>query len=83
MAMNARKKPGNVDRDTGIGNPFHYGLTILARIISRAYRRDLLISRLYIPSYGAQTYIGAQTYFEWPITGVDGVPILVKATLCY
>ena len=75
--MNARQKPVNIDRDTEIGNPFHDGLTILARIISRAYRRDLLISRLYIPSYGAQTYI------EWPLIGVDGASILVPATWCY
>ena len=75
--MNARQKSVNIDHDTEIGNPFHDGLTILARIISRAYRRDLLISRLYIPSYGAQTYI------EWPLICVDGVPILVPATWCY
>jgi hypothetical protein len=75
--MNAKQKPVNIGRDTVIGNPFHDGLTILARIISRAYRRDLLISRLYIPSYGAQTYI------EWPLICVDGVPILVPTTCCY
>jgi len=75
--MNAKQKPVNVERDTVIGNPFHDGLTILARMISRAYRRDLLISRLYIPSYGAQTYI------EWPFTGVGGASILVPATCCY
>jgi hypothetical protein len=75
--MNAKQKAVNIGRDTVIGNPFHDGLTILARIISRAYRRDLLISRLYIPSYGAQTYI------EWPLICVDGVPILVPATCCY
>jgi hypothetical protein len=75
--MNAKQKAVNIGRDRVIGNPFHDGLTILARIISRAYRWDLLISRLYIPSYGAQTYI------EWPLICVDGVPILVPATCCY
>ncbi len=80
--MNARQKPLNLNRDTDMGNPFRDGLTILARIISRIYRRDLFFSNLYIPSYGAQTYIGAQAYFEWPITGVDGASYLVTATLC-
>ena len=74
--MNAKQKPVNIGGDTAIGTPFHDGLTILARIISRAYRWDLLISRLYIPSYGAQTYI------EWPLICVDGAPILVPATCC-
>jgi len=75
--MRARKNPVNIDSDTEIGSPFHDALTILARIISRVYRRDMLISRLYIPSNGAQTYI------EWPLICVDGVPILVPATCCY
>lgn len=73
----------NTDRDAETGNPFHHGLVTLARIISRIYRRDLFFSNLYIPSYGgAQTYIGAQAYFEWPITGVDGASYLVTVTLC-
>ena len=69
-------------QDAEMGNPFHDGLTILARIISRVYRRDLFFSRFYIPSIGAQTYSGTQNYFEWFITGEDGVSYLVMATLC-
>jgi hypothetical protein len=75
--MNARKKNKNIDHDTLIGNPSHYSLTILARIISRACRRGMLVPRLYIPFYGAQTYI------EWPFTSVGGASILVPATWCY
>lgn len=70
----------NTDCNSEIGNPFHDGLKILARIISRVYRRDLLLSRLYIPSYGAQAYI------EWPLICVDGSPkwitVLVPAVSC-
>ncbi len=80
--MNARQKPLNAGRDTVIGNPFHEGLTILARIIARVYRRDLLISRLYIPSYGTRIYIGAQTYIEWSPICVGGSPLLVPAAVC-
>lgn len=75
--MNAKQKPANIDHNIAEGNPFHNGLTILSRIISRVYRRDLLISRLYIPSYGAQSYI------EWPLISVNGAPVLVPATWCY
>lgn len=82
MVKNAKKNHVNTDRDIETRNPFHDGLAVLARIISRVYRWDLLISRLCIPSYGAQTYTGAQTYFEWRIMGIDGVSYLVTATLC-
>jgi hypothetical protein len=71
----------NIDRDAEPGNPFQNGLTILARIISRVYRRDLFFSNLYIPAYGALTYSGAQNYFKWHITGEDGVSYLIMATM--
>jgi len=74
--MNARQKRVNIGPDTVIGNPSHDGLAILARIISRACRRGMLVSRLSIPSYGAQTYV------EWPLICIDGAPILVPATWC-
>ena len=70
------------DRDTDIDNPFYDGLAILARIISRVYRRDLLLSNLYIPSYGLQGYFGYQNYYEWNLTGEDGISYLVTATVC-
>ena len=81
--MNARQKPVNIDGDIGTGIPFRDGLRILARIISRVYRWNLFISRLYITSNAAQAYIGTQTYFEWSIIGVDGDSYLVTATWCY
>jgi hypothetical protein len=75
--MKARKNPVNIDNDTETGSPFHDSLAILARIISRVYRWDMLILRLYIPSNGLETYI------EWPLIGVDGASILVPAACCY
>jgi len=73
-----------MENDDGLGvvNPFHEGLTILARIISRVYRRNLFLSNLYIPSYGLQGYFGYQNYYEWNLTGEDGISYLVTATVC-
>ncbi len=71
----------NTDPSPDTGNPFHDGLTILARIISRVYRRDLFFSNLYIPAYGALTYSGSQNSFKWHITGEGGVSYLITATM--
>ncbi len=77
--MNAMQKSANIDYDTEMGNSFHDGLTILARIISRVYRRYLLISSLYIyipfPSDGAPTYV------EWPLICVDAAPNIGPCSL--
>ena len=74
----------SIERDTAMENPFHDSLTILARIISRVYRRNLIFANLYIPSYGLQTYASyacAPTYFEWQVTGENGASYVITATL--
>ena len=73
-----------MENDDGLGtvNPFHDGLTILARIISRVYRRNLFLSNLYIPSYDALAFPGYQNYYEWNLTDADGISCLVTATVC-
>jgi hypothetical protein len=67
--------------ESGIGNPFYSGLVILAHIIARLYRWELILSSLSIPSFGAQAYSGYQNYFEWSITGEDGNSYLITATV--
>lgn len=74
--MSARNEHENIDPDTLIGNPSRDSLAILARMITRACRHGMLLSRLHIPSYGAQTYV------EWPLICVNGAPILVPAACC-
>ncbi len=69
----------NSDHDANLENPFHDGLTVLARIISRAYRWNLLISNLYVPLGAALSYCGRQYHFEWNLTGADGISYRVTA----
>jgi len=86
--MNAKQNPENIDDDTESGNPFHDGLVLLAKLISKIYLRDLSLSRQYVHSFvyvscgAAPAYFGPQTYFEWLVTDADGTSHLVTATSC-
>jgi|GEM_PF-5441475 len=74
----------SIERDPALENPFHDSLTILARIISRAYRRNLIFANQYIASDGLQTYASyacAPNYFEWHFTSEDGAPYVITTTL--
>jgi hypothetical protein len=57
--MNSKQHSRYENNDTARG-PFNDGLTILARIISRVYRKTMLSWRLYFYSPLEQSYV------EWP-----------------
>lgn len=85
MSVNRNHQDANSGWEDG--NPFREGLSILARIISRVYQRDLEHLRLRIPYLasrvcgGVLTYCGYHTNLEWNIIGDDGKHYLVTATL--